>query len=114
MKVQYRDFGSGVSVVSNEHFVSIPFYIDFSKVTDEKNGLKCLKAGTPVTTGGIKATTTGDASDAIGILMHDVYEDNPNTALIIHGFIDTKKAEKNMGVAYDEATKKALPMIAFI
>lgn len=121
MKVTTNTFGSGVNVLSNEHFVSIPYTVDFSKITEKAdNGLKVIKAGNAMAAAGIKATTTPGASgaagtsDAVGILMHDVYEDNPNTALIIHGFINTKLAESNMGSTYDEETKAALPMVSFL
>ena len=63
---------------------------------------------------GIKATVTEGKSNAIGILMHDVYDDNPNTSLIVHGFVDKAKAEKNTGEDYDEATLAALPMIQLL
>ena len=46
--------------------------------------------------------------------MHDVYDDNPNTSLIVHGFVDKTKAEKNTGETYDEATLAALPMIQLL
>lgn len=115
MKVTYREFGSGISVVKNEHFVAIPYHVDFSKVTDVVYGdLKVIKAGTPMAKGGVKATLTNGKSNAIGILMHDVFDDNPNTSLVVHGFIDKDKAEKNTGEAYDETTMAALPMILFL
>lgn len=63
---------------------------------------------------GVKAAVSEGKSNAIGILMHDVYESNPNTALIIHGFIDKAKAEKNTGVTYDNETMAALPMIQLL
>ena len=107
MKVTYREFGSGINVVSNEHFVAIPYHVDFSEVT-------VVKAGTPMAKNGIKATVTEGKSNAIGILMHDVYDDNPNTSLIVHGFVDKAKAEKNTGETYDEATLAALPMIQLL
>lgn len=114
MKVYKREFGSGINVLKFDHFVSIPITIDFSKVTTEEGNLKVVKAGTPIADKGLVATTTSGASNAIGILMHNVYEDNPNTALIIHGFIDKAKAETNMGSTYDEETMAALPMVQFL
>lgn len=115
MKVTYREFGSGINVVSNEHFVAIPYHVDFSEVTEIAYGeVKVVKAGTPMAKNGIKATVTEGKSNAIGILLHDVYDDNPNTSLIVHGFVDKAKAEKNTGETYDEATLAALPMIQLL
>lgn len=115
MKVTYREFGSGINVVSNEHFVAIPYHVDFSEVTEIAYGeVKVVKAGTSMAKNGIKATVTEGKSNAIGILMHDVYDDNPNTSLIVHGFVDKAKAEKNTGETYDEATLAALPMIQLL
>lgn len=113
MKITKRVFGSGINVLSNEHFVSVPYTVDFDKVT-AVDGIKEIKGGTPMAAGGVKATITDGKSNAIGILMHDVYDDRPATALIIHGFIDKKKAEKNTGETYGAETMSALPMISFI
>ena len=115
MKVTHREFGSGITVLSNEHFVSIPYKVDFTAITDvADNGLKVIKAGTAMAANGVKAAVSEGKSNAIGILMHDVYESNPNTALIIHGFIDKAKAEKNTGVTYENETMAALPMIQLL
>ena len=100
MKVTYREFGSGINVVSNEHFVAIPYHVDFSEVTEIAYGeVKVVKAGTPMAKNGIKATVT---------------EGKSNTSLIVHGFVDKAKAEKNTGETYDEATLAALPMIQLL
>lgn len=114
MNVSTQKIASSVNILFNDHVVSENITLDFTSVTTTAdNGLKVVKAGTPVNASGKKATTTTNVSDAVGILLHDCYEDNPNTALIIHGFIDTEKAKANSGVTIDDATKEALPMIAF-
>lgn len=115
MKVTTREFGGGINILKFDHKVTMPFSIDFSKITEKAdNLLKVIKAGTPMTQNGVVATVTDGKSNAIGILLHDVYEDNPNTALIIHGFIDKQKAEKNVGKSYDAETIEALTMVSFL
>ncbi len=68
------------------------------------------KAGTPLTKAG--AIETG--ADAEGILLSDVYEDNPNGALVVaFATINTAVASAHSGVTYSADLKAALPNIDF-
>lgn len=103
-------FGGTTEILFNDHFVATRKVLDF---TGNSDGV--IKAGTPIGADGKAAVTSGDpaASNAIGILLHDVYADNPNGSIVIHGFVDTAKAQTNSGVTIDDATKAALPLILF-
>lgn len=114
MKFEKKHFGDTVNILANDHYVAMPLKID----TSETDGI--MKAGTPVAANGKKAKTTSSgepavqSSDAVGVLLHDVTGDNPNGTVVIHGFIDTAKAQTYSGVTVDAATKAALPMIRFM
>lgn len=101
-------YGGTVNILFNDHYVAKPVALDF---TDVPSGV--ILAGTPIAADGTIAVTENSASNAIGILLHDTYVDNPNGTVIVHGFIDTAKAKAHSGVTIDDATKGALPMIAF-
>lgn len=115
MKFAKKSFGDTLTILAFDHFVAMPLKIDFTEVED---GI--VKAGTPIAADGKAAKTTSSgeppvsSSNAVGILLEDVYEDDPNGAVVIHGFIDKTKAQTHSGVTVDDATKAALPMIRFM
>lgn len=112
MKVTTTKFNSSVNILKHDHTVSVPFTVDFTSVNDtDETGMKILKAGTIMKADGTAAT----ASDTpAGILLHDVREDNPNTALIIHGFVDKAQIKVSTGADVDETLAGKLTMIAFL
>ena len=105
MKYEKNTVNGTYNILYNDHYVAKPIVVDVSGGS--------VLAGTPLAEDGTVATTTDGTSNAVGILLHDVTEDDPNGALVIHGFIDTSKAQTHSGVTIDDATKAALPMIKF-
>lgn len=103
-------YGGTVEILFNDHFAAKRKVLDFTGIS---SGV--IKAGTPIGADGKPAVTSGTpaASNAIGILLHDTYSDDPNGTIVIHGFIDTAKAQTNSGVTIDAETKAALPMVQF-
>lgn len=72
------------------------------------------KAGTPINASGAKATTSGGSNNAVGILLNDVTDDNPNGSLIkAFATVNQEQAEAHSGVSYDSALKSALNLIVF-
>ena len=68
------------------------------------------KAGSPIGANGAVA----NSADAVGILLYDVYEQNPNGSLIkAFAVVNTANAEANTGLNIDDAVKTALPMVIF-
>ena len=77
-------------------------------VTEFANGV--CKAGSPIGADG----TIQNGAGAIGILLYDVYEENPNGSLI-KGFavVNLVNAEANSGLTIDGAVKTALATVMF-
>ena len=77
-------------------------------VTGFTNGV--CKAGSPLGADG----TVQNNANAVGILLYDVYEENPNGSLVkAFAVINTANAEANTGLTIDSAVKTALPMVIF-
>lgn len=83
--------GINDTILASNDYTAIPFTVTENTV---------VKAGYPMTSAGKKAATGG--ADAAGILLYDVDPtENPNSALLIHGVIDSKKAQTSSGFTYD-------------
>lgn len=68
------------------------------------------KAGNPISATG----TVDNATNPVGILLTDVYEDNPNgTILKAFGVVNETNANANASITLAEEAKKALPLIVF-
>ena len=77
-------------------------------ITDFDNGV--CKAGSPIGADG----TVQNGASAVGILLYNVYEQNPNGSLVkAFAVINTANAEANTGLTIDSAVKTALPMVIF-
>ena len=97
MKYTTKSVAQGVNILANDHYVAIPY--DCTNVAAE-DGI--VKAGTVV--------PTNDAS-AIGVLLNDVVvAENPNGAVVVHGFIDGAK----LPVAVAEAAKTAMKQVTVL
>lgn len=105
MKFKTTKSGDGIEILAADDFTAIPFTVTETTA---------VKAGTPMTLAGKKATFAAGTNGATGtttangILLYDVDPtENPNAALVVQGVIDQKKAETNSGVTYDAAALKA-------
>ena len=97
MKFTTKSVAQGVNILANDHYVAIPYDCSAIEATD---GI--IKAGTII--------PANDAT-AIGVLLNDVHPDeNPNGAIVIHGFIESAK----LPVAVDDTAKGALSQIKFM
>ena len=68
------------------------------------------KAGNPIAADG----TVDNASDPVGILVNDVYKENPNgTILKAFGVVNTVNAKANTGISIASAAITKLPLIVF-
>lgn len=68
------------------------------------------KAGNPIKADGTVANT----AEAVGILYNDVYEENPNGALIkAFAVVNEANANANAEITLTSACKEALPLIVF-
>lgn len=91
---------------------------------DSTTGRKIAKAGTPVTgslddrvsTPFTKAQTTTGASNAVGILLHDVdlTKGDNNGAILVFGFVNTNRLDTTTKALITAEVKAALPKITFV
>lgn len=107
-----------------EHQVSMGVVV--SKALGVAEGTKkVVKAGTPLT-GNLDARTTAftaatagsstEASDAVGVLLHDVdvTTGDANGTLLLFGFVNTNRIDATTKVKLTDTVKKAMPMIKFV
>lgn len=77
-------------------------------ITEFADGV--CKAGSPIGADGKIANT----ADAAGILLYDVYEENPNGSIVkAYATINLANAEANSGLTIAEAVKTALANVTF-
>lgn len=67
------------------------------------------KAGTPIGKGGVVA----NGASALGILLHDVYEERPQGTIVIGGYINTAVAEEHSGVTIAAEAQTAMKNVVF-
>lgn len=105
-----------------EHQVSMGIVVDTTCGVAE-NGRKIAKAGTPVTgnldertTAFTPAVTTTGASNAVGILLHDVdvTDDDNNGTVLLFGFVNTNRIDETTKAKITTEVKAALSMIKFV
>lgn len=105
-----------------EHQVSVGIVVDETCGVAQTNGRKIAKAGTPVTgdldkrTVAFTPATTGETTNVIGVLLHDVdvtTGDN-NGTLLLFGFVNTNRLDETTKGKITVDIKKALPKITFM
>ena len=109
MQFEQTEYAGDVQILKRKPFEAIPMTLDFTNVTDEVNGKKIVKAGTPIGATGVADNT----ATVVGILLHDVVADRPQGTLLKKAYINTAVAEAHCGVTYDATVKTALPMVVF-
>ena len=123
--IKKESFGSGTQILfAVEHQVSMGVVVD-QTVGQTVGSKKIAKAGTPLT-GSLDARETafteasagssGVASDAVGVLLHDVdvTDGDNNGAILIFGFVNTNRIDSTTKGKLTEYVKAALPMIKFV
>lgn len=111
---------------NTDPFVAVSIIVDRTLgVTDPATGRKIVKAGTPLA-GDLTKRETGFravneasdslASDAKGILLHDVdvTTGNANGTLLIFGFVNVDRIDATVMEKNNEYVKKALKGIYFL
>lgn len=105
-----------------EHQVSVGIVVDETCGVAQTNGRKIAKAGTPVTgdldkrTVAFTPATTGETTNVIGVLLHDVdvTTGNNNGTLLLFGFVNTNRLDETTKGKITADIKKALPKITFM
>lgn len=108
MKIDSLSVSTKQIILNRKEFEATANTIDFTNVTeDTTTGKKVVKAGTPINKDGEPVQTT-PWTGAVGILLHDTYEDRPQQAVLKKAYIHTKRAQANCGLTYDAALITAL------
>lgn len=123
--IKKESFGSGTQILfAVEHQVSMGVVVD-QTVGQAVGSKKIAKAGTPLT-GSLDARETafteasagssGVASNAVGVLLHDVdvTDGDNNGAILLFGFVNTNRIDSTTKGKLTEYVKAALPMIKFV
>lgn len=123
--IKKESFGSGTQILfAVEHQVSMGVVVD-QTVGQAVGSKKIAKAGTPLT-GSLDARETafteasagssGVASNAVGVLLHDVdvTDGDNNGAILLFGFVNTNRIDSATKGKLTEYVKAALPMIKFV
>lgn len=86
------------------------YIVPVTIASSEFSSATVVKAGSPISTSGTIANT----SLAVGILLNDVYKENPNGALIkAFAVINKDNAEANASITIASAVISALPLVVF-
>lgn len=116
MKFTSKEYGQPIEILKFLDFKGAPCMVSDTGVVADANGLKIVKAGTPINADGVRATSTGTplVSDAVGILLHDTDVTNgayPGT-YVFEGSINNTKLVAN-GITVSAEEKAALPRVTF-
>lgn len=106
MKFDTLTVGSEIEILNRKEFEAVAMTVDYTGV-DAVNGVKVVRAGTPVDKDG-KVVGSTPWTGAIGLLLHDAYEEHPQVAVLKVGYVHTGRAQKNSGLTYDAALVTAL------
>lgn len=108
MKVTNKTFGVGLEILNRPPYKAVPMTIDFTSVTEtDDDGRKVVRAGSPINKDGNQVIST-PFTNAVGILLYDVYEDDPNGAILTEAYVHTGRAQKNANVTYDSTLVTAM------
>lgn len=102
MAVNTLAIGSEVEILNRKEFEAVSMTVDFTNVEDG-----VVKAGTPVNASGVPVSAT-PWTGAIGLILHDVYEDYPTVAVLKVGYVHSTRAQANSSLTYDAALTTAL------
>lgn len=113
-KISHVSGAAPVQILYNvQHQMSVGVMVDSTMASVTKNGRKIVKAGTPLT-GDLAARGTAfkasGASDAVGVLLHDVdiTDGNANGSLLIWGFVNLDRLESDTKALITSGVKTAL------
>ena len=115
---------------TNQILFAVEHQVSMGVVVSKELGVaegtkKVVKAGTPLTgnldvrTTAFTAATAGsstEASDAVGVLLHDVdvTTGDANGTLLLFGFVNTNRIDATTKAKLTDTVKKAMPMIKFV
>lgn len=99
--------GGEAEILNRKEFEAVSMTVDFTNIEAGADGLKVVKAGTPIDADGVPVAATPWAG-AIGLVLHDTYESRPQVAVLKVGYVHTGRAQTNSGKTYDAALVTSL------
>lgn len=94
-------------ILNRKEFQAIANTIDFTNVTAGADGVKVVKAGTPISNAGVPVVES-PWTGAIGLTLYDVTEKAPQVAVLKEGYVHTLRAQTHSGLTYNAALATAL------
>ena len=107
MGIDTLSVSNEVEILNRKEFEAVAMTVDYTGVDAGADGVKVVRAGTPIDKDG-KVVTSTPWSGAVGILLHDTYEKHPQGAIVKVGYIHTGRAQTNSSLTYDAALVTAL------
>lgn len=104
MAVKHSTVTTDPEILYNARYTGRALTLDEAAFTEG-----VCKAGTPIDEGGVVANN----GNAIGVLLHDVFEERPQATIVIGGYIHTKRAQDHSGVTIGTEAKAAMKNIVF-
>lgn len=94
----------------------VPTTVDFTSVTETVDGVKVVKAGTPMDAvagddGKNVISKAANDATAAGILLSDVFESYPVGTILKKAYINKARASEHSGVTIAATALGVLPMI---
>lgn len=115
---------------TNQILFAVEHQVSMGVVVSKELGVaegtkKVVKAGTPLTGNldvrttpftAVTADSSTEASDAVGVLLHDVdvTTGDANGTLLLFGFVNTNRIDATTKAKLTDTVKKAMPMIKFV
>lgn len=101
-------FGASTEILNRPPYEAVSMTLDFSSAEangkfkkDADTGELYVPAGMPIDKDG-KPVETTPFKDAVGILLVNVYQRRPQGTILTDAYINTKRAQENSGVTYDD------------
>ena len=108
MEVKTFNVYRGTEILNRPNgWEGVPITLDFTEVEDKVDGVKIVKAGTPITKEGKKATD----GTVEGILLSDVFEGRPIGTVLKKGYLNKKRINEHAGADIPADVLSKLPMI---
>lgn len=107
MFVENVTFGTGTEILNRPPFKGVSMTIDFSTTAAGDDGIKIVKAGTPIDKDG-KPVLSTPWTGAVGILLVDVIEDRPQGTILTEAYVHSGRAQENSSLTYDGSLVTAM------
>lgn len=92
-------------ILTRTPFEGVPITVDFTSVSPNSDGQYVVPAGTPIKADGTPLT---GFSTAKGILLADVYKDDPAGVCLTKAYINCTAAASSSGITWDSTFRAGL------